>query len=146
MFFNTVTSILTAFIGLALLSPVRASPLSRRDIVIPKIITPDANTVWTVGHVESVTWWDDVCSTWLNPPAESLNVPGTRPTFPQIHRYRIQREGLSWGTRRIIVCTSIWVSSRSLIPSPFSGIASRELGCSRTSWSPRNLCSILPLP
>jgi len=57
MLFNTVTSILTAFVGLALLLPVRASPLSRRDVVVPKIITPDANSVWTVGHVETVTWY-----------------------------------------------------------------------------------------
>ncbi|KAF8158540.1 hypothetical protein B0H34DRAFT_709277 [Crassisporium funariophilum] len=35
---------------------VHASPLNRRDVIAPKIIKPDASSVWPVGSVQTVTW------------------------------------------------------------------------------------------
>ena len=56
-FINALTSFLVAFNGLAFDFLVQATPLSRRDVIAPRIITPDAGTVWTIGQVETVTWW-----------------------------------------------------------------------------------------
>ena len=56
-FINALTSFLVAFSGLAFAFLVQATPLSRRDVIAPRIITPNASTVWTIGQVETVTWW-----------------------------------------------------------------------------------------
>jgi hypothetical protein len=55
--FDTLALILLAVTSdLAFVTVVRATPLVRRDVITPKIITPNADTVWTVGNVETVTW------------------------------------------------------------------------------------------
>jgi hypothetical protein len=41
---------------LAFVAVVQATPLVRRDVIAPKILQPNANTVWTIGQVETVTW------------------------------------------------------------------------------------------
>ncbi|KAJ3509183.1 hypothetical protein NLJ89_g5356 [Agrocybe chaxingu] len=46
----------TTLLAAAFSMGVQASPLSRRDVIAPKITSPDANTVWTVGSVVTVTW------------------------------------------------------------------------------------------
>ena len=57
MKFNVLTGFLVAFSGLAFASLVQATPWSRRDVIVPRIITPNASTVWTIGQVETVTWY-----------------------------------------------------------------------------------------
>ncbi|CAA7269102.1 unnamed protein product [Cyclocybe aegerita] len=49
---HAITTLLTTAFWMG----VQASPLSRRDVIAPKITSPDANTVWTVGSVVTVTW------------------------------------------------------------------------------------------
>lgn len=39
------------------LAAVNATPLSRRDVVAPPIITPNAQTVWPIGTTQTVTWY-----------------------------------------------------------------------------------------
>jgi len=57
MFIFDTLSILLAIAGnLAFVTVAQATPLMRRDVVAPKFITPNADTVWTVGHIETVTW------------------------------------------------------------------------------------------
>ena len=51
MFISFSTTLAIAFVAI-----VRATPLVRRDVIAPKIITPNANTVWTIGQIETVTW------------------------------------------------------------------------------------------
>ena len=36
---------------------VQASPLSPRDVIVPKITNPTAGSVWPVGTVQTVTWY-----------------------------------------------------------------------------------------
>ncbi|KAH9480196.1 hypothetical protein JR316_0006794 [Psilocybe cubensis] len=48
----TVFATLFAFLALS----VNASPLSRRDVIAPRITSPNAQTVWPIGTVQTVTW------------------------------------------------------------------------------------------
>ncbi|PPQ86314.1 hypothetical protein CVT25_005615 [Psilocybe cyanescens] len=48
-------TIFTTLVALLALS-VNASPLSRRDVIAPRITSPNAQTVWPVGTVQTVTW------------------------------------------------------------------------------------------
>ena len=43
---------------LAFVAVVSALPveLSRRDVFVPTILTPQAGTVWTIGSEQNVTW------------------------------------------------------------------------------------------
>ncbi|PPQ82176.1 hypothetical protein CVT24_012653 [Panaeolus cyanescens] len=51
---------LTTVFALVACAVVNATPLAltkaRRDVVVPKIIKPDASSVWPVGSVQTVTW------------------------------------------------------------------------------------------
>ena len=51
------TSIVLYAIALQL---VHALPLVKRIVVDPPITSPSANTVWTPGNSELVTWYDDL--------------------------------------------------------------------------------------
>ncbi|KAF9046766.1 hypothetical protein BJ165DRAFT_1404165 [Panaeolus papilionaceus] len=49
---------LTTVLALVSSAVVHATPLAmgRRDVIAPKIIKPDASSVWPVGSVQTVTW------------------------------------------------------------------------------------------
>lgn len=39
---------------------VLALPVVKRIVIDPPITSPNANTVWTPGNSELVTWYDDI--------------------------------------------------------------------------------------
>jgi len=49
----------STFALFALVASVAASPVAvtRRDVYVPPIITPDSTTVWKIGFLEQVTWY-----------------------------------------------------------------------------------------
>lgn len=58
---RTFLNLLVAAAGLLAATSVRASPTPidgphTLDVFVPTIITPDAETVWEVGHAYDVTW------------------------------------------------------------------------------------------
>jgi len=52
-------------------APVVLSSLSQRDVWVPPIITPNAETSWTIGSNQTVTWDTS------NPPSQVSNPIGT---------------------------------------------------------------------
>lgn len=50
------TLFLSPLLALLALS-VQATPLSRRDVVAPKIILPNSQSVWPIGTTQTVTWY-----------------------------------------------------------------------------------------
>ncbi|PFH51694.1 hypothetical protein AMATHDRAFT_141969 [Amanita thiersii Skay4041] len=62
--YSVFTTLLASLaIGVAQGKPVANEQLETRDIWSPKILTPNAATVWTVGHVETVTC---SCEDWTH--------------------------------------------------------------------------------
>ncbi|KAJ3565449.1 hypothetical protein NP233_g7627 [Leucocoprinus birnbaumii] len=62
-FFLTIFTLLGSFV-------VQAAPIEQRDVYVPKILTPNGNTVWKVGEEVEVTWDTS------NPPAQITNKIG----------------------------------------------------------------------
>ncbi|RDB22175.1 hypothetical protein Hypma_010613 [Hypsizygus marmoreus] len=75
---------LTIAIALSLVSVVQGivvAPRSALDVFVPPITKPDAQTIWTVGHVESVIWdASDAPANISNRASVILNpvIPGVR--------------------------------------------------------------------
>ncbi|KXN86197.1 hypothetical protein AN958_10385 [Leucoagaricus sp. SymC.cos] len=46
---------------------VQATPVEKRDVYVPPILTPTAGTVWTAGETQTVTWDTS------NPPKQITN-------------------------------------------------------------------------
>lgn len=44
------------FVLMSFLAVVMPMPLHKRDVFVPPVVTPDANTVWVVGQYYDVTW------------------------------------------------------------------------------------------
>ncbi len=46
----------------ALLSVVVAAPLDlyKRDVFVPPVLTPNAESVWKVGSIQNVTWYVNI--------------------------------------------------------------------------------------
>ncbi|KIM56796.1 hypothetical protein SCLCIDRAFT_131775 [Scleroderma citrinum Foug A] len=55
---------------MSFLAVVMPMPLHKRDVFVPPVVTPDANTVWVVGQYYDVTWDTS------NPPAQITNTEG----------------------------------------------------------------------
>ena len=60
--------------------PVAPVARAALDVWVPHILTPNAETVWTIGEPANVTWYADPCSqhrTFLKP---LIGTPLTRPS------------------------------------------------------------------
>jgi hypothetical protein len=56
------TSVVLYAISLQL---VQALPFVKRIVIDPLITSPNADTVWTPGNSELVTWYDDLSLCWI---------------------------------------------------------------------------------
>lgn len=63
MFSNIIRPLAVA-LGAALALPVLASPLSRRDVIAPKITSPNAQSIWPVGSTQTVTWYEPILTSY----------------------------------------------------------------------------------
>lgn len=63
------TSSFFAVIALSLVSLAEGAAVAPRaalDVFVPQILSPTAETVWTIGKVETVVWCVFLCPTLLN--------------------------------------------------------------------------------
>ncbi|KAJ3567550.1 hypothetical protein NP233_g6294 [Leucocoprinus birnbaumii] len=64
---NLFTFLLTFFAFFGSNFVTQAAPIQQRDVWVPKILTPTADTVWSVGEQVTVTWDTS------NPPKQITN-------------------------------------------------------------------------
>ena len=75
--FNALTMASASHV--AVVARVLATLLVKRDVIRPKILKPDANTVWTCGWVETVSWWAPIRYPTI---LLAENSPRDTPNFP----------------------------------------------------------------